>query len=410
MNIPLRPILSTLLRNWAGPVLVASQIAIALAVLVNSVYIVKQRVDKIGRPTGMDVENIFVVRSLGITGAYAHEATIRQDLDWLRAQSGVIAATPIDYPPLNGRGSRIGVMLQQNDQAHAVGSSYYEVDEHGLDALGLRLAQGRNFTQNEVLGARSNDAPWSPVPQVIISRALAKDLFPDGQVLGKTLHDSFGLFASPATVIGVLDHMHGGRVSWDRVDRVVLAPRLPFPDEPAAHYAVRVQPGKLDSVARLAEQHLMISDANRMIEWVRPLEFFRHRSYVTDRNMGVFLVAVTILLLAVISLGMFGLTTFNVNTRIKQIGTRRALGAQKADVVAYFLVENVLVTSVGILLGCVLALLAGYQLSVKYQLPRLDLYYLVGGIPVLWVLGLLAAGQPAWRAAKVSPAVATRTV
>ena len=61
MSLNLRPILSALLRNRTGALLVAIQISIALAVLVNAVYIVKQRVDKIGRPTGMDDANIVVV-------------------------------------------------------------------------------------------------------------------------------------------------------------------------------------------------------------------------------------------------------------------------------------------------------------------------------------------------------------
>jgi len=78
--------------------------------------------------------------------------------------------------------------------------------------------------------------------------------------------------------------------------------------------------------------------------------------------------------------------------------------------VQYFLVENGMITSAGILLGCVLALATGYYLSVQYALPRLDLYYLVGGVLLLWVIGQFAAWQPARRAAGVPPSVATRTV
>jgi putative ABC transport system permease protein len=61
-------------------------------------------------------------------------------------------------------------------------------------------------------------------------------------------------------------------------------------------------------------------------------------------------------------------------------------------------------------MGCLLALAAGYWLSVHYALPRLNLYYLVGGVLALWGIGQLAAWQPAARAAAVPPSVATRTV
>ena len=78
--------------------------------------------------------------------------------------------------------------------------------------------------------------------------------------------------------------------------------------------------------------------------------------------------------------------------------------------VRYFLIENWLVTTVGVVVGCVLALGLGYWLSTQFELPRLPLWYLVGGVLALWLVGLGAAMIPARRAARVSPAVATRTV
>jgi putative ABC transport system permease protein len=131
--------------------------------------------------------------------------------------------------------------------------------------------------------------------------------------------------------------------------------------------------------------------------------------YLNERVTVIFLAITTALLLAIAALGIFGLATFNVTTRTKQIGTRRAVGARKRDIIQHFMVENGLITSAGILSGCALALAVGYELSLYYHLPRLDLYYLVGGILVLWVIGQLAAWQPARRAASVPPSVATRT-
>ena len=57
-----------------------------------------------------------------------------------------------------------------------------------------------------------------------------------------------------------------------------------------------------------------------------------------------------------------------------------------------------------------LAFGVGYWLSTEYELPRLDLYYLLGGVLLLWALGQAAAWQPSRRAARISPSVATRTV
>jgi putative ABC transport system permease protein len=147
-----------------------------------------------------------------------------------------------------------------------------------------------------------------------------------------------------------------------------------------------------------------------VVKWVRSVEFYKGLLYRDDRNMEVFLTTVTVLMLAITCLGIFGLATFNVSTRTRQIGTRRAVGARRNDIVSYFMVENALITTAGILVGCVFALGVGYWLSLEYELPRLDLYYLVGGVVTLWAVGQVAAWQPARRASAVSPSVATRTV
>jgi putative ABC transport system permease protein len=191
---------------------------------------------------------------------------------------------------------------------------------------------------------------------------------------------------------------------------VLLVGRDPYPDEFTAHYVVRTKPGLRDTAMRIAAEHLGGSNPSRLIQWARPLDYFKNRSYAADQNMGIFLVAVTIMLLVITAVGILGLATFNVSTRTKQIGTRRAVGARRSDIVTYFLVENWLITTIGVVIGCALALASGYWLSIKYELPRLDLYYLAGGVPLLWILGLLAAWHPARRASGVSPAIATRTV
>jgi putative ABC transport system permease protein len=160
---------------------------------------------------------------------------------------------------------------------------------------------------------------------------------------------------------------------------------------------------------REVEEHILASNPKRMVAWIRSLEDIQRRTFIADRSMGVVLSIVTVLLLVVTAIGIFGLATFNVSTRTRQIGTRRALGARRLDIIQFFLLENWLISTAAFVVGCPLALAAGYWLSREYALPRLNLAYLVGGVLALWILGLLAVFQPARRAAAVSPAEATRT-
>jgi putative ABC transport system permease protein len=277
-----------------------------------------------------------------------------------------------------------------------------------VDTLGVQLIAGRAFRRDEILPPVTKEDASAWVPQIIVTRAYARFLFPDGgDALGKTVYDPLG---HAATIIGIMANMHGSCGSFAHSDYVFLAPRLPFTFNGSVYYLVRVKPGQRNALMTVAERHLGTSNPNRVIDWIRSLQSFKDRSFRDDRNMGIFLVTVTGLLLAITSLGIFGLATFNVSVRTKQIGMRRAIGARRIDIVRYFMVENALITTAGVVVGCALALGVGYWLSLQYRLPRLDLYYLVGGMLTLWAIGQLAVWQPARKASAISPSVATRTV
>ena len=401
----IRPIASALWRNRTGAILVAFQIAIGLAVLVNAVYIVKQRVEKIGRPTGMDTANMIWAVSAGFAKDYDYEAAWREDLATLRGLPGVKAASLFSNIPLSGGGSSSGYQARPGDVGpkETVPGNKYDVDEAAIDALGVKLIAGRPFEASEILPP---DETFGDAPQAIVTKAFAKEMFPkEENYLGKTFYNGLG---EPTTIVGVIDHMHGAWVGWDKLDNVILFPRQK--NGPSSIYLVRTEPGQRDAVMRDIEAKLGDSNPDRLLRWVRPFDYFIQQSYLDDRNMAIFLVSVTSALLAITALGIFGLATFNVSTRIRQIGTRRAVGARRMDIVRHFLVENWMVTTAGVVAGCGAALGIGYWISVKYELPRLDLYYLVGGVAAIWLIGLAAALQPARRASTISPAVASRTV
>jgi putative ABC transport system permease protein len=406
MSGNIRQVVSALRHNRTGALLVALQIAITLAVLANAVYIVKQRFERTDRPTGFDVENVFAIASAGFAQDFDYVATMREDLAYLRSLPGVIAATASNAVPLSGgSGAMASLATKPNDEKNSIRGGYFEVDEQGLAALGVRLVAGRPFQQSEVLPPAESMTARMP-QQIVITQAFADTLFPNQNALGKTVYDSVD---TPVTVVGIIDRMTGASVDVEWVDRVSLVPRQPS-SAPRNFYIVRTEPGQRDAVMRMVEERITTSNPDRMVSWVRSLEEARRRVYLPDRNMAIFLVTITALLLGLTALSLFGLATFNVNARIKQIGTRRALGARRIDIVRYFLLENWLITTLGIALGCVLTLGASHWLSREYGLPRLDLFYLVGGVALLWVLGQIAAWQPARAAAEVPPAVATRRI
>ena len=109
-------------------------------------------------------------------------------------------------------------------------------------------------------------------------------------------------------------------------------------------------------------------------------------------------------------LGIVGLAWFSVTQRRKQIGTRRALGATRWDVVRYFMVEIGMVSGAGLVLGLVGTVALNWFLDTQYEVGRLPLWYLPAGALALWLLGQAAVLLPARRAANIPPALATRSI
>jgi len=398
------PMMSSLMRNKTGPMLVALQIAVTLAIVINSLYIVVQRVERINRDSGMDVENVIITYVRGFGENFDVIDSITNDINLIKSIPGVVAATVSNHIPLSGSGSGTGLRIVADETVDAVSTARYRWGEEGLDALGIELSRGRNFFPEEVNYILPDSDPDAPA-SVLVTQELADDLFGEEDALGKTVY--WGSM-EPSTIVGIIDHMHGSWVTWDKLANVVIQPGKPA--YTTNKFIIRVDPGMRDELIPVIEQMLGESNRQRVVKSVRPLEELAARSYRRDRGMAIILSVVIALLIGLTALVIVGLSSFHVTQRTKQIGTRRALGATRMHIIKQFMLENWLITTAGALLGVLLTIVVAYWLEVSFELPRLDWRYLPAGIATLWVLSSLAAFEPARRAASVSPAIATRSV
>jgi len=409
-----RPILNALMRNKTGLLLIALQVAITLAIVCNSVFIILQRIEKVNRPSGMDESALFTVTSLGFASDYNLRNTLREDLDALRSIPGVVDATTINSVPLSNGGWSEGTSTDPEsvpeEQRKNVQSAVYMVDEHGLNTLGVKLIAGRNFTADDVTYRTKNDkgSPHS----LIVTQALADQAYPDGNALGKVIYTSIGGKNGPLTIVGIVERLQAPWVGWEKVENSLLVPQYQDGefDSGSSRYLVRTEPGRRDEVMKQAEAKLGAINPGRIVRGLRSIEEVRGDSYRQDRAMTIVLTTVILSLLAVTGLGIVGMVSFWVTRRVKQIGTRRALGARRFDIRRYFMIENVIVVGIGIALGLLLTYGFNLWLMKHYELPRLSWYYAPLGALTVLLLGQLAVFGPATRASRVSPAVATRTV
>ena len=405
----IRPILSALLRNKTGAVLVVLQIAITMAVIVNALFIINQRLEKMNRDPGIDVANMISFQSWGFAEGYNHEAAVRQDVDFISSLPGVIGVTPARSLPLSNGGSANDFRATPEEEdadgnaLPSVNANTYHMNEQAIDALGVKLASGRSFFAEEINFREQNSAAFVPV--VIMTKALAKNTFGTEDALGKTLYDYYG---EPAEVVGLIEHMQGAWVDWDELNNVLIMPGIAF--GPFLRYMVRVEPGRRDEVIGVLEEQLPGINHSRMIRRIVPYTDIVARSYRRDHSMTILLMSTVFLLVSITSLGIIGLASFAVRQRTKQIGTRRAIGATRFDIMRYFMVENLLVTTVGVAVGSVLAVTFNIWLVNEYSLEKLDLLYIPLGVVTLWILGQLAVLVPAIKASSIAPAIATRSV
>src|SRR5690242_5937680 len=190
MTIQIRPILIALRRHKAGTVLIALQIALTLAIVCNGLFIIHQRLANLGAVSGVDESSVFVIRNQWAAERPTAEvdAQVRADLLALRQLPAVRDATPASGNgyPLSGGGWDNNVTLTPDQERPLTDAAVYTGDEHFLDTLGVRLIAGRNFRADEVMVMGTQQA-ISP-PTVIVSKALADKLFPDGNALGKSFY------------------------------------------------------------------------------------------------------------------------------------------------------------------------------------------------------------------------------
>ncbi len=399
-----RPMVSALMRNKTGAILVALQVAVTLAIVINALFIIVKRVEKMNRDPGIDVENVIITYVRGFGADFDVVDSITNDIDLIKSIPGVVAATVSNHVPLSGSGSGTGLRVVADETVDAVGTARYRWSEEGLDALGAKLSRGRNFYPEEVDYILPESNPPAP-PSILVTQELADDLFGDDDALGKTVY--WGSM-EPSTIVGIIGHMHGSWVNWDKLGNVVVQPGKPA--YTTNKYIIRVETGLRDELIPIIEQKLGESNRRRVVKSVRSLEDMAARSYRRDRGMAIILTVVISLLIGLTALVIVGLSSFHVTQRTKQIGTRRALGARRIDIVRQFMLENWLITTAGAALGIVLTIAVAYWLEISFELPRLDWRYLPAGIVGLWILSALAVVVPAQRAASVPPAVATRSI
>jgi putative ABC transport system permease protein len=405
----IRPILSSLLRNKTGALLIAAQVALSLAIVANALYIIQDRIARTTRPSGVADESTQIrIAAVPVKDPDTAEAKIalqERAAEVLRGIPGVASVAFTNQLPLTTSGWNMGLSLKPHQPESTSNTALYFGPDSLVKTLQLKLVQGRDFTADDV-ELIDPDRTQSLGHIGIVSQTLANKLFPGGTAVGKTVYIG-GEPDMSFQIVGVVERLQSPWAqSGERGEMsTILANRRV---DTYLQFGIRAEPGQRDRVMKDAEAALAKIPGVMVIK-TESMEENRHDLYRNDHAIAWMLATVTVLLLLVTSSGIVGMATLWVNQRRKQIGVRRALGARKVDILRYFITENFLITSGGVVAGLLLAVALNQLLVSQLELTKLPIVYLAVGSVVLWLVGIAAVYAPAWRASSISPAIATRS-
>jgi predicted permease len=386
------------------------QIAVCMALLACAGLLVRnlQRVKTID--TGMSTRNVFSV-AIGVHTAAKDETRVtelRGELaQRLRAMPGVVTVSEARQQPLSGSIGNTLVMLPGGNMDHPLEARFNSVSAEYFNGLSIPIVQGRGFTQQEVI-ART--------PVIVISKATAAHYWPGVNPIGQHIGVSASEQSTTKTderkityrqyeVIGVAGDTRS-RWVWQKDETLLYLPLSPATTNGSYLLVTTETDPKsiMDSVRGLAASvnpDLRVSSRLIDADLAFQMAPFRAIAWLS----GV----LGLLAMLLASVGLYGVMSFVVTERTREIGIRVALGAEPRTVIKMFIVQGLRLTVFGIALGIAGgALISRLLASALVDLNSFDLLAFSSVSAFLATVALLAVLIPASRAAKVDPLVALR--
>jgi putative ABC transport system permease protein len=410
------PILRAMKHNRTRVVLIVLEIAMTLAIVTNCVNVILAERAKMTQKSGFDDDNIVRMRVRPFTPEFRESAfldtIIDADVRTIESIPGVKAVANTHFQLWEGGGSSTGVR-PPDVQRMARSTQIYYGTKDIVDALGAKIVAGRPFQD----GDHGVGPKIDPADKIIITKALADDLFPGQNPIGKSLVEALDdgpALGEPRTIVGVIEEFYNpwgiGAGNHDQLaTRAMFLPARVGGYARGISYLIRTEPGAMNTVIPEIERRLTAANAGRVFEFTRTDEK-RGRWFSSSKIVVTTMTCIIVALIAVTSLGILGLTALAVSERTKQIGTRRALGATRGDIIRHFLIENWILTTAGLVLGTFGAYALNVFLVSQVTDAKLPWQLVAAGVVLLWINGLLATVPPAFRATLINPAIATKSV
>lgn len=393
-------------RHWRGGLVVA-EVMLAMVLLLGAALMGRSLLALESLDRGFDTSGLLALRVGMPAGKYsdaqARDLFSEEMLARLRSLPGVLSATAGDVPP-SPSGSSFGALEfahQPGQPSDQMSAPFYRVWPDYFERVGLRIVEGRPFAGHE------------PLSSVIVSQSFARKYWPGASAVG----GQFRFTGSPTwrTVVGVSTEVRqmdledvDGAFEWfvplqtppgvtppRRAGSVIIAEQRTFVVKAAVDGAATLR--AMQDAVREVDPSVVIWRASTVddlfgVAVARPRVLLR------------LLLAFAALGLVLAAAGLYGVLSYLVTQRLREIGVRLALGATPGSVFALVLRYGAALTAAGLLLGALAAsMLVQTMRSLLFEVQPSDPVAMASVAALLLVTALFACWRPARRAMKVDP-------
>jgi predicted permease len=381
--------------------LVVAEVALALVLLISSGLLLRSMERLFGVPVGFDPSGLITMQ-LHIVGHRFDKAAAEYRLlddvrDAVQRVPGVAGAGFTSQMPMSGDRDEYGAQFEETPTMTAAtyGVYRYAVSPGYLEAMRIPLRRGRLLDERD-----SAAAPLA----VLVSESLASR-FRGQDPIGQRLRIGP---AGPFTIVGIVGDVKQLSLARSDSDAVYLNVSQGWFASRVMSLVVRTQ-SDTAALAPAVRQAIWAVDKDQPVARVATMETLLTASAAERRFALILFAAFALAALVLAAAGIYGLLAGTVAERTREIGVRSALGASRADIVGLVVRQGMTLTSLGMVIGLAAAAVASQAIgAMLFGVSALDLITYVGVVGLLAAVSTIACSVPAWRAARVDPAITLR--
>ncbi|HEX5436975.1 MAG TPA: ABC transporter permease [Gemmatimonadaceae bacterium] len=388
--------------------LVVAEVALALVLLVGAGLMLRSLARLFATAPGFDASHVLTMQVDAAGHRYDSDTAryeyFEQTLDRVRQLPGVTSAAFTSQLPMSGDLDGYGVEWQSVPQSlnELPSALRYAVTPEWFRTMHIPLRRGRLLDANDRPGATE---------AIVISESLAKHVFPNIDPIGQRLRigpETGDVHRPWDIVVGVVGDVKQTSLALGADDAFYVSMgQWPWVDN-VQSLAVRTS-GDAAALAPAVERAIWSVDRNQPIIRIATMSQLLARSEAQRQFVLTVFEAFALAALALAVIGIYGVLAGSVAERTREMGVRAALGATPGSLRVLVLRKGMMLTGLGVVIGAGAAVLATRAIAtLLFSISRLDPMTYLGVIALLLGVSAIACWVPAWRAARVDPAVTLR--